>query len=116
MADRIALAGEWDIPPTELAAIFRHKGWRYQMPPGQARAPSADEITRMFVVLFEELHDDSDPPPSMIQRGRFIAAKDPEMPHSITLYLQVGFAWNDAMLSPAEREKLLERGDDDAQP
>lgn len=105
MTNHMDVAGNWELTPKELAELFELKGWKMDLG-GDLRSPREDEILWLYELLIKEVRDQADKQFST-QRGRFMAYRDPEMPNSVTVFLQVGFAWDNEALDPEER-KLLE--------
>ncbi|MGS2646045.1 hypothetical protein [Streptosporangium sp. G12] len=102
------LSGEWELDPTELSGLFQAKGWCYHTDEGLI-LPSAKTIEGMLARLIGEAlstgHDE-------VQGGRFMVFKDPELPNSYDLWLNVGFIWDEDKLTEEERE-ILAAGDDE---
>jgi hypothetical protein len=101
---RFELAGAWELTPEDLAEIFERKDWGMDLG-GTLRAPRPDEIETIYEMLYEDVVG-SDGAPFSVQRGRFMAYRDPEAPGSISVFLQVGFAWDPSLLSEEEKERL----------
>lgn len=104
--DRISVGGSWDLTPKELAALFKHQNWYVDFGDGEARTPTPEEIAGFYGDLFRELHDGPDDRNFSLQRTRFVALKDAELPRSVTIALVVGLVWNDDELEPEQRERL----------
>lgn len=85
------IAGEWELDPNEVAAIFRAKGWKYFTDKG-LRAPDADEIEAHIAgLVVESMKADI----IGVQGGRFMVWQDPDTPNSYDIYLNLGFVWDE---------------------
>ncbi|MEO3862644.1 hypothetical protein [Acrocarpospora sp. B8E8] len=101
------LTGEWELDPEELAGLFAAKGWVYLTQDGLI-IPNANYIENMLAGLVNEaLNTKRDE----VQGSRFMIFKDPELPNSYDLWLNVGFIWDDDKLT--EDEKAILAADDD---
>ncbi|MEU4726485.1 hypothetical protein AB0G06_43395 [Nonomuraea dietziae] len=89
------LSGEWELGPEEIAALFRAKGWTYHSDYGLT-VPTEDVIEAMLSRLIKEALTNTDA--VAVQGGRFMVWKDPELPHSYDLFLNLGFIWDEDAL------------------
>ncbi|GAA3536788.1 hypothetical protein GCM10022419_015750 [Nonomuraea rosea] len=103
------ISGEWELAPEELAALFKAKGWCYHVDEGLI-IPNAATIEGMLAKLVQEaLTQRKDE----VQGARFLIWKDPELPGSWDLYLNIGYIWDDDALSDEERSMLNLPDEDD---
>lgn len=84
-------SGEWELDPNEIAAIFRAKGWKYHTNQG-LMAPDADVIEAQITGLVTEILKKD---VVGVQGGRFMVWKDPELPNSYDIYLNLGYVWDE---------------------
>ncbi|SFI79713.1 hypothetical protein SAMN05216275_10513 [Streptosporangium canum] len=96
------ISGEWELDPTELSGLFQAKGWCYHTEDGLI-IPSAKTIDTVLAHLVEEALDARK---DEVQGGRFMIWKDPELPNSYDLWLNVGFIWDEDALSGEEKSIL----------
>jgi hypothetical protein len=87
--------GEWEFAPDELESLFAAKGWVYHTDKGLV-TPTKDDLESILVLLVKEVLED--PEAHAVQGGRFMVWKDPEMPNSYDLFLNLGFIWDEEAL------------------
>lgn len=103
------LSGEWELAPEEISALFEVKGWCYHTTEGLI-IPSTVTIEGMLAKLIREcLASGKD----KIQGARFLIWKDPELPNSYDLWLNLGYIWDEDALTDEEREILEASGEDE---
>jgi hypothetical protein len=94
----VKIEGEWQLNPSELAALFKVKSWAFLTSRGIV-TPTDQDIEQLLTQLISDVattdHD-------MIQRARFLIWKAPELPGSYDLWLNIGYIW-DADALGAER-------------
>jgi hypothetical protein len=111
---RVLADGEWELTPQELATIFAFMGWKYATPVLGYGLPNPDQIKALFRDLVREIRDDGREDVIAV-RGRFMAVRTGMTPGSIDMYLNVGYVWDDEMLSDDELQMLAEMYDGDDQ-
>ncbi|MEU7830328.1 hypothetical protein [Nonomuraea sp. NPDC049129] len=89
------ITGEFALTPEELSGLFEAKGWKYHTDRGLT-VPTEGEIEVILTRLVAEVLDDGEA--IGIQGGRLMVWKDPELPNSYDLFLNIGFVWDDDAL------------------
>lgn len=98
------IAGEWEIGPEHLSALFEALGWGYDTEEGLV-IPNAASVEGMVSRL---VHEAIKKRRNSVQGGRFLVRKDPEMTCSWDLFLNIGYIWDNDALTDEERAILLE--------
>ncbi|MGN9782820.1 hypothetical protein ACTMTF_15410 [Nonomuraea sp. ZG12] len=93
------VSGEWELAPDELAAMFAAKGWGYDTEQGLT-IPNADTIEAMLAKIVTEVLNNEEV--IAVQGGRFMVWKDPDMPNSYDLFLNLGYIWDEDALGEEE--------------
>lgn len=95
------LTGEWELNPRELAEIFQHKGWAYHTPQGLT-VPSARSLEMRIAKLIQEAIETGK---TQIQSGRLMVWKDPELPGSYDVWLNLGYVWDEEVMGGDDNEE-----------
>lgn len=103
------LEGEWELSPEELATIFQTKGWPYLVDQGFL-IPNPDTIKAVIAKLVGEVIRTGK---TQAQGGRFLVWKDPDLPGSWDVWLNVGFVWDPEQLEDGHEIIRLDDDDDD---